>query len=427
MSNKLFNMVPEEVSPESTPTTFSANDIIEAENLAFDIARESHEMENLLETAKVGEETLNDLMKNMEVLSSESVTQDALEDAIETYHESCIVVGLEPADLGDVQVDIAQEGIGEAIKKIISAIGKMIKKIIDQLKRLYIKVAIYFDKSGPKAEAMALDYKKWFYENKQPDTSGNWRLSDESRRQIYESMAAAFLMTRFDKGDGATETFAETYEKILDPNYWVFPLIGKNGSIKISHKQPIGDSNYFEEVGEFINPYLSQKIEDDGEKQYRMVAFGSGAIGILSFRFNKEKNTMEDASYMMHALTPIEAGKKVIVDKSYGVYEDTITYEFKFVFDMSPDQLFIIARAISEVAPMMKELYDGRVGAIKMSKKFVDDLAKSGDVDIEELKNLQNILLISNQITTDQLLSMVRYIKAGMVLLNKQSYNFKTS
>lgn len=434
MSKKLADLIDLNPSNEEVFEPLTITDVLAMEE-------ESNSIITDLETAREEDQILYDSLESFETLmetadsftSMEELDKEIFETFKTNYITACDTIGVECDMFGleseeTLSVEEAQGFVAkvkEWAMKIIEMIKKAINTIGTKIKGFYAKVLVMLSNDEKKSKALLEEFKKKVEELSGIDDNedikwgdaSNWRLSNETRRQIYEGFAA---MLAFDI----------IYPDIADPkNHVTFEVHGNLKSlddVKIaSAKYTLSDK---EEWSKDLNKPLGIQ---EGEKGY-MCAYNGASFDVLIA--TEEEGTIKDMRLIKRTFKGFLSGKRIATDFTTNGITNTTTYNFYTIKDYHINNLEQVAATLVATNKLIKDTYkkyDTNVKAIERLlssteaklKEVTDEAAKT-ELNTK-LKALQKVTSINGNLLYDQIIGMIKTNKNALKLCSYQSYNFK--
>jgi hypothetical protein len=410
--SKLFQIDNKENPEENVNLSFS--DVMSMEEHELDLNNDILSLENSLEIYALATETVAMLEKDVLSLESGDLSNIELNAINSRYITACANTGCEPIDVSNEDVgiskELAAESISDIVAKMIATIKVLISKIVTAMKKVYAKILITFNNDEKKAKLLLADFKKFYDEEKDIDSTTNWRLSDDTRNSLYRNLAAFFA-------------FKED-ELSLNKAFIEFVKMNSEGGLSLDKDFKTLNDVVLKVSGilpltEDINSHISNKIEDFVNSDHHVVSINGASFGVVSMT-RDDADVITDIKYTKHTLLGKLGGQQVKTNVTYKGLNQFFDLHFKIVPDLDLRTLAELSNTVAKASSYVKDIYGEQTKATKKMEAMLKDIEDTEQADV-----LKKVIMIEQQIAMDKMLGFLQMNKAMLRLLNKQSYNFK--
>lgn len=421
--SKLFSLDTSVEDAEAINLSFS--DVLAMEARSAELDGDVLSLEELLTIYDSSVLTVESLEIDLLSLESKETVAPVVLNAINArYITACANTGCTPVSIsvedGSFSSDLSVEGISDVLGKMKKAIITIIKKIMLAMQKLYVKILVALNDDDKKAKLLLAEFVKHLDNNIIEPSESNWRLTDDARNALFANLSAMMFFREKD------ELISITFSEFTDPRYNLSLMVDESferlQDLKIGYVE-LGPMHA--PIGGKINDFLRNPIEFKENLVHICTMVNGSSFGVLTLvHETPARDNVIDLKYQRHSLKGMEAGHKVKSNYRNNGYVESWDEDFRIMPDLNTVSLRSIADKIATTSSAIKTIQETHI----KSTKGMEDLLKSmGDSEDnkEAVKALQKIILIQQQISTDQMLGLIKMNKAGLKLLTLQSYNFK--
>jgi len=429
--SKLFTLDLSNEGAEDINLSFG--DVLAMEEHAVTVDNDVLALEELMSIYDTSILTVESLEKDLLSLESKDISPVDLNVINHRYITACANTGCTPITIavedGTNDAELSVEGIGEIIGKMKKAILTIIKKIIVAMKKLYAKILVAMNNDAKKAKLLLKEFQDKLDKDIIDPTEDNVNLTDSASNAIFSNLAA--MMYFVDKDEPLSIMFGE----YTDPRHNIILNLDKTfatlNDLKLDIKD-LGLSSIYLDDG--INNHITSKINFADNVKHYCTSLNGSSFGVLSLIYSdNNRSDLVDIKYATHTIKGYEGGAKSLAyvfkartaGKTKAIINDS---EFKIIMAKMPAldarSLRLIAGKIFITGTAIEDIQKTHNESTSDMESILKDIGGNVD-DKERIKVLQKVILIQQQISTDQMIGLLKMNKAGLKLLSLQSYSFK--